>query len=110
METNGKSFAPVPGKIPGTRVNLGGQDYILAPLNLFQVETLHEQILQLNAPSDNMRENIERSLPLILASLQRNYPDITLDELRNLIDLGNFAACTRAVVEISGYAPAQSGE
>lgn len=110
METNGKIYAPVPGQIPGTRLNLGGIEFVLAPLNLNQLEALHELITQLGTASNDMRENMSRALPLIHASLLRNYPDMTVDDVRAIIDLGNFSAASKAVVEISGYVPAKPGE
>ena len=110
MEANGKSYAPVPGEIPGTRVNLGGTEFVLAPLNLNQVEQFHELITSLRSPSDDLLENMKRGIPLIHASLSRNYPGITPEDVAALVDIGNFAAASRAVVEISGYAPAKPGE
>lgn len=105
---NGK-YRPVPGKIPGTVVNLGGVDYTLAPLNLIQVEALDDSIRKLGSSQD-MKENFEIALPLVHASMTRNYPDVTLEDVRLLLDMGNFMAATQAVVRISGYTPSASGE
>ncbi len=101
---NGK-YAPRPGNIPGVAVNLGGVDYIIAPLNLRQAEELEPIISGLvQAPEgETVAAAIKRGLPIILASLQRNYPDITAEQLADLIDLGNFRACIDAVTSTSGY-------
>ncbi len=111
MEANGRHYANVPGKIPGTLVNLGGQEYVLAPLNLVQCEQFELQIAELgNASAMDFKQQFAIALPLIHASLSRNYPNITLDEVRNILDLGNFKAAALAVVESSGFVPASPGE
>lgn len=107
-DSNGVQL-PVPGKIPGTRVNLGGTEFVLAPLNLVQVEALSDSIAKLGQSAD-LRENLAIAVPLVQASLSRNYPSITLDDVRQLLDLGNFAEASQAVVKISGYVPASPGE
>jgi hypothetical protein len=101
---NGKYLA-LPGKIPGVPVNLGGADYILAPLNLRQAEELEPVIKALGEATggESLSSAIKRGLPIILASLQRNYPDMTEADLSELIDLGNFHACINAITSSSGY-------
>ncbi len=108
-EVNGK-YAPVPGKIPGRPINLGGRDFVLAPLSLDQIRHFEPQAKELDKPNGTLAEQIEAVLPLILASLQRNYEDMTVDHLRPLIDVGNFAEAARAVVDVTGYRTAPPGE
>ena len=96
------SYAAIPGKIPGTPINLGGVEYILAPLNLDQVRKF-ESVLPTLGQKETLGENITESLPVIHASLSRNYPDITLEQVSGLIDLGNLQAACLAVISISGY-------
>ena len=111
METNGKQYHAVPGMIPGTRMNLGGEWYVLPPLNLRQCEEFGDLIATLGEASTRpLNEQLKMALPLIHASLTRNYPDITADQVRELIDFGNFTEAAKAVVSSSGYVPAQPGE
>ena len=108
-ELNGHSYAPVPGKIPGTPIDMGGREYIFAPLNLNAARKFEDVIPKLGqAPT--LQENITIALPLLLASLQRNYPTMTLEDLGELIDFGNFTLAIAALVSISGYKKAAAGE
>ena len=106
MSESVSKYAPIPGKSPGTAVNLGGREFVLAPLNLFQIEALEATIAQLGNNS-GLKESLELSIPLVLASMQRNYPDVTADDVRGLLDLGNFMAVTKSIITSSGYAPAE---
>lgn len=104
---NGSTYKPVPGKIPGTVLNLGGVDYIVAPLNLNQVEEFEARIKTLGT-KPTMAENLADAAVLVHASLSRNYSDITIEQVRAVIDLGNFEKAAKAVVSISGFAAAPS--
>lgn len=81
----------------------------MPPLNLDQVRELEDGIKGLQS-KPSMRENIEDALPLLHAALSRNYPDLSIEELRPLIDLGNFKDACDALVRSSGFVPAQPGE
>ncbi|MGH7750033.1 MAG: hypothetical protein ACREQ5_35485 [Candidatus Dormibacteria bacterium] len=98
--TNGVSYAPEPGKIPGTALNLGGHDFIVAPLNLNQLQHFKDLLEQ--PVGGSSLEAIERSLPLVVAAIQRNNPNFTMDAARELVDFGNFPAVLQAVLSSSG--------
>jgi len=108
VSANGK-YAPVPGAVPGTRLNLGGVLFVMPPLNLDQVRAF-ESVLPTLGKRGSTTENVEEALPLLHAALSRNYPDLTVEELRPLLDLGNLLPACEALVESSGYAPAPPGE
>jgi len=96
------NLPPVPGKIPGVSFNLGGNDVVLAPLNLKQVEELEPVIAEFSAATD-MKSVAALGRKLITASLSRNYPDITEDDVMNILDLGQLKAAISAVMGVSGY-------
>jgi hypothetical protein len=102
-------YQPVPGKIPGTTLNLGGHELVLAPLNLDQVQAFEATIANLGQPK-SLPEAIAEAVPLIHASLSRNYPDLSVEDVRRLVDLGNFAAACTAIVTSSGFKRAAPGE
>lgn len=82
-------------------MNLGGHELLIAPLNVNQLQ--HFQEMFANPPkTENIAEEFEASLPLIVAALQRNYPDFTADDARGLIDVGNFRELVEAITSSSG--------
>lgn len=102
-------YAARPGRIPGVLRNLGGVDFVVPPLNLDQVQEFEEKIKTLGQ-GDTLASKLDSSLPIVLAALQRNYPDITAADLRPLIDLGNFAELIDIIVSSSGFKRAAPGE
>jgi hypothetical protein len=101
VTSNGSKYAPLPGKIPGVAMNLGGHNLIIAPLNVNQLQHFQEQFE--NPPkTKNIAEEFEASLPLIVAAMQRNYPDLTPEDARGLIDIGNFREVVEAITSSSG--------
>ncbi len=109
-EHNGSKYAPVPGKIPGTALNLGGLDFIAPPFNLDGVQ---EVMPLLNGAKDELKtaEDVLRySARVIHISLKRNYPDLPLDELQPLIDLGNAMRVIETICTASGIAFKTPGE
>jgi hypothetical protein len=101
VETNGRKYVPIPGKIPGTELNLGGNIFVAAPFNLDGVQeamTLLETLKDAKTASESLRG----AAAVLLISLQRNYPDLTLDELVPLIDMGNWERALLAVCGSSG--------
>jgi hypothetical protein len=102
-------YAPIPGKIPGTAVNLGGHDFIVAPLNL-DLFVAHEAQITAMGSLPTTKEGVEQVLPLFLVCIQRNYPDMTLAALRQLVDFGNVTALTNAIIETNGLKLKAPGE
>lgn len=108
METNGHSFAPIKGKIPGKAINLGGHTLVLAPLNL---DGLQQAMPLLDALKEltKLDEIITGSAPIVLLSLERNY-DIKLDEVVLLLDAGNVTQAVAIVCGVSGLEATAPGE
>lgn len=102
-------YAPLAGKIPGVAFNLGGNDFVLAPLNLLQVEAMEPVITGFKDAAD-MQSVSKIAQQLVLASLSRNYPDITEDDVKQLLDVGQMNAAIAAVLGVSGYKMSPPGE
>ncbi len=113
-DVNGK-YAPIPGKIPGIEVNMSGVKLTFAPLTLDMVQEFEPKMRGLNGKhedgsSKTVKENIEDAMPVLLASLNRNYPDLTVEQLRVLVDVGNFGEAIDAISNVSGYKRLPPGE
>lgn len=98
-------YAPVPGQIPGTEVELSGVVLHLAPVNLNQVKALTPVIKKFNdiATGGDLGEQMEAAMPVIFAAAKRNHPDITEDDLRELVDVGNFQRALEAAMSVGGF-------
>jgi hypothetical protein len=107
-DTTQSKYAPIPGKIPGQVVNLGGHDLVLAPLTIEQIEKLGPQIDTLGVGDKTLSELVELAAPIILLSVNRNYPDMTLAELRGLLDVGNVRQAAEAAVRFGFGVPASA--
>ena len=109
METNGK-YAPRPGNIPGVPLNIGGIDFVLAPLGMRLAREIEAKGLKFRE-SDPSAEDAHRfNLEIILLSLNRNYPDITAEELDALLDTAVEAEAVSAVLLQTGLKRVTPGE
>jgi hypothetical protein len=96
-------------KFDGVKIKLGGEDYIVPPLSLRQVKKfqaiIEEQMEQsIGAASDGPLngDQVESMKTVILAALQRNYPELTEDWLEDNIDLGNLISVFVAAMGVNG--------
>ena len=83
----------------GTEIKLGGQSYTLPPLSLGQIKRLRPKL-------DAMRESPETAIDTmaeaIHMALSRNYPEMTREQVEDMVDTGNVLPLFRAVVTVSG--------
>lgn len=87
----------------GVAVRLGARDWIVPPLNLRQLRRLSPKFALLGSVGAGMGdEQIEALIEIAHASLARNYPDLTPDQVAELIDLANAGALVKAIVGASG--------
>lgn len=93
-------------KVPGKSVTLGGQELVLAPLNAAAVKQYRDQIKAVFVGS---MPDIELVAKLAHASLSRNYPDMTLAEVEDMIDFGNLFDVWEDLLNLSGMM-AQAGK
>jgi hypothetical protein len=85
--------------IKGISVNLGGTDYIVPPLTLNAIEQFQDQLAEYKGGIDSTSTKLVKEV--VLASLKRNYPDMTLEKLGDIIDMGNISIVFNAVMGVS---------
>lgn len=88
-------------KIKGTEIELGGTTYVVPPLNLAQVEYFQERLQGYTGGLDP--ESIKLAGEVVFAALSRNYPDITIEQVKEVLDLGNMHDVFSAVLNVSGF-------
>jgi hypothetical protein len=91
--------------IEGTTVMMGGQGWVIPPLNLKSVRKIQPLIPVLNAMDIASPEAVDAMVELVFIALQRNYPDVTKDQVEDMVDLGNLQGIVNAVMNVSGLGP-----
>lgn len=87
----------------GVKITIGGADYIVPPLNLKRFRALKPKLAALEAVSADLTvEQMDVMVECVHAALSRNYPEITPDQIEEMIDLGNMTRIFRAVMSVSG--------
>ncbi|MFZ6871161.1 hypothetical protein ACO0LF_03740 [Undibacterium sp. Di27W] len=92
-------------KIPGKEVTMGGKTYVLAPLNAATSKQYRNEIKAVFVGS---MPDIEFVSKLAHASLLRNYSDISLEEVEEMVDYGNLFEIWETLLNVSGLV-AQAG-
>ncbi|MGH7044932.1 MAG: hypothetical protein ACREE2_00910 [Stellaceae bacterium] len=89
--------------IPGVMVAMGGQQWTIPPLTLGQLRRLMPKVRKLTEIGAQMGETqIIVLVEIVTAALQRNYPDMTVETVEGLLDLGNAGTVLNAVLTGSG--------
>jgi hypothetical protein len=95
--------------IPGTVIELGDHKFILPPANVAIME-LHADFFKGAAKGELSGEAALDQLPIIadvvFRSLKRNYPDITVEFVKDQVDMGNMAELMSSVFSTSGLVKA----
>lgn len=87
-------------KYAGIKRNLGGTDYIIPPLSLGAMEVMQERLEAFQGGTD--MASIKVVVDATHAALKRNYPDITRDDVAEVVDLGNMQEVMECVMDVSG--------
>lgn len=93
--------------IEGKTIRMGGKDWIVPPLNFRALKRFQKEIGSLNLAELAQSEKVEE---IVLAALNRNYPELTLDQLQDMLDMGNVVEVTMAVMGVSGLEARKPGE
>lgn len=96
--------------IPGVIIEMGGTDYTVPPLNFAAVKKVAAKLPSLKDMKGGLPDNeqIDTMVEIIHLAMKRNYPEITADELIELLDMGNVMRVIEAIMSGSGFT--QQGE
>lgn len=92
-------------------MQIGGIDRIVPSLSVNQAKRLWPTILELNKDIaiEEFPNKLEQALPIIHAALTRNYPEISLEDLGDWVDVRNFRKIMRAIAGQSGFLETRKG-
>ena len=88
-------------KIKGIKFDFGSEELVIPPLSLGALEQLKADI---EAFTGDARDNKQLAtvIDAAYAALRRNYPDMTREQVAELIDLANFIDVFDCVMDVGG--------
>lgn len=99
------SFVPIKPKHEGKTIILDGREFVLPSLSVNQARKLWPGILDLNKglTVDQFPSKLDVVLNVIHAALSRNYPDLTIEQLGDMVDANNSGEILYEVAAQSGF-------
>ena len=88
-------------KVKGLLIELGGRELVVPPLALGALEQLQARLVQFKGDIRD-KDQVATAIDAAHAALKRNYPDMSRDEVAEMIDVGNMAEVFEAVMDVSG--------
>jgi len=89
--------------IPGVRFDFGGDRwYVVPPLSLGVLQVMQTQLNELPSLSATDPVAVSTMVEATHAALRRNYPAITMEEVGDLIDVGNMADVFQCLMDVGG--------
>lgn len=99
--------------IDGVTITLGRREFVVPPLNLGRIKKLQDDLAILAlVPQDATRfepQQLEACITVIHTALTRNYPDLTREEVEDVVDMGNMQPLMLAIMGQSGFAKGEAG-
>ena len=88
-------------KYLGIKKNLGGVEYVIPPISLGALQQLQKSI---NTFTDGVIDeaSITTTINVLHASLKRNYPEMTAEQVADMVDVGNMFELFEVVMDVSG--------
>lgn len=103
--------------LEGTKMNLGGREFIVPPLNIRglrllgpKFDSITKACMGAGVSALLSVEVLDDMMEVIHTAIVRNYPNVTKDELEDLVDLDTLPKLFQAVAAQSGMQQAVPGE
>jgi hypothetical protein len=96
-------------RFEGVKITLGGREFVVPPLNFKSLRKFlpHIQAVQTESDPEKMMDLYEE---ILQSALARNYPEITKEELDEVLDFSNIQEVFAAIMGASGLKFLKPGE
>ncbi len=99
--------------IDGVVVKIGGEEHVVPPLNIRLLRKYQKVLDELGDPQAmkgfKMSAYTDKALPVVLANLQRNYPNMTQGGLEDMLAVADVPVVVKAMFKISGFEEVTEG-
>lgn len=99
-------------KFEGVKVRIGNREFVMPSLSVGQAKRLWPQILKLDKEgisAEDIPEKFELAVPIIHAALSRNYPQLTVEQVEDMVSISQLRQLLLVVSGQSGMKE-KSGE
>jgi len=98
-------------KFEGVKVTLGQQTYVVPALTIKQVRSMSDDIGAIKViVGEPTPGQIDSMLRIVQAAVSRNYPDMTVEQLEEVVDLNSLPVVMKAINGQSGLERVKPGE
>jgi hypothetical protein len=97
-------------KYEGVPVYLNGRNYIIPSLSVKDLKLHYDTMTSSATEGIKLSEVVENFFPVILSAIRRNYPEVTLENLYDWIDLNSFPKVVGAIRAATGLETTTTGE
>ena len=97
----------------GETIVIRGNEYVIPGMSFAQLEANAEDIDKImTAKDEDMMKMLGVTSKIVHLAMGRNYPDLTLDEVKDMLDMRNMQKIIQAIMGGSGFqlAANNSGE
>lgn len=89
--------------IPGVELDFGGgRVYLVPPLSLGALEVLQERLIALPTLSATDLVAVRTVIEATHVALRRNYPEITREEVAEMVDVSNMGDVYECLMDVAG--------
>lgn len=100
--------------IEGTSIKIGETIYVIPPMNLRLLKKYGGELAKMSSLKDTDNQTkfdaMAAVVPIVHECVKRNYPDVTLEMMEDMIDLANFRPIIEAIMGLSGISTTVSAE
>lgn len=88
-------------KFKGVTIVLGGLSLVVPPMSLGALEQMQDRLTSFAGEFD--KASVSTAIDSLHLCLKRNYPEMSREEVADLIDVGNTNDIMLAVMDANGY-------
>lgn len=104
-----------PTRYGGKEIYMAGQWWVVPSLSTKDAVTFWDDLAQFQSPGDRAKgkERLQKAIEIIHAAMKRNYPNLTSDEVKDMVGLGDYMKLLTLVFTASGVSetgPEPDGE
>ena len=101
----------MPELFEGVKLRIGRGEYVVPALTVRQLKQFRPVLAGMARfqSADPTDEDMDQVMGMVHAALSRNYPDLTVEQLGDMVDLRSLPAIVKAIAGQTGLDRAQPG-